>query len=56
MIQQFQQFMNQYRGQDPNALIARAAKDIPQEQLDIIQQRAGVIARQLDGMKGMFGF
>lgn len=58
MIHQFQQFMQQYKGQDPNALIQQAVSSgrISQEQLNIIQQRAGHIAGVLDGMKGQFGF
>lgn len=58
MAGQFRAFMNQHRGQDPNALIQRAIQErgITQEQLDIIQQRAGQIASQFDGIKHMFGF
>lgn len=58
MIQQFRQFMDAYKGQDPNALIQQAVSSgrISQEQLNIIQQRAGQIAGVLDGMKGQFGF
>lgn len=58
MMQQFQQFMMAHKGQDPNAMIQQAVASgrISQEQLNIIQQRAGQIAGMLDGMKGMFGF
>lgn len=58
MIQTFQQFMHAHRGQDPNALIQQAVSSgrISQEQLNIIQQRAGQIAGMLDGLKGSFGF
>lgn len=58
MIQQFRSFMDQHKGQDPNALIQQAVSSgrISQEQLDIIQQRAGQIAGMLDGLKGSFGF
>lgn len=58
MIQQFNSFMQAYRGQDPNALIQQAVSSgrISQDQLNIIQQRAGQIAGMLDGLKGQFGF
>lgn len=58
MLQSFQNFMTAYRGQDPNALIQQAVSSgrINQEQLNIIQQRAGQIAGMLDGIKCQFGF
>lgn len=58
MLQQFQSFMQAYKGQDPNALIQQAVSSgrISQEQLNLIQQRAGQIAGMLDGLKGQFGF
>lgn len=57
MIQQFQQFMNQMRGKDPNAMIQELVSSgrVSQQQLDQAQKQAQQMAGMFDGMRGMFG-
>jgi hypothetical protein len=57
MIQQFQQFMQQMKGKDPNAIINEMVSSgkISQEQLNHVQQQAQQMSGMFDGMRGMFG-
>ena len=50
MMQQFQQFMNQMKGKDPNAMINELVSSgkLTQSQLDAAQKQA-------QQMRGMFG-
>ena len=50
MMQQFQQFMNQMKGKDPNAMIQEMVSSgrISQDQLNQVQKQA-------QQMSGMFG-
>lgn len=55
---QFQQFMGQMQGKNPQEMISQmlTSGQISQQQLNAIQQRAQQIAPMLNGMKNMFGF
>ena len=57
MIQQFQQFMNQMRGKDPNAMIQELVSSgrVSQQQLDAAQKQAQQMQGMFEGMRGMFG-
>ena len=57
MIRQFQQFMNQMRGKDPNAMIQELVSSgrVSQQQLDQAQNQAQQMQGMFDGMRGMFG-
>ena len=57
MMQQFQQFMNQMRGRDPNAMIQELVSSgrVSQQQLDAAQKQAQQMQGMFDGMRGMFG-
>lgn len=57
MMQQFQQFMNQMRGKDPNAMIQELVSSgrVSQQQLDQAQKQAKQMQGMFDGMRGMFG-
>lgn len=57
MMQQFQQFMQQMKGKDPNAIINEMVSSgkISQEQLNHVQQQAQQVSGMFDGMRGMFG-
>lgn len=57
MMQQFQQFMQQMKGKDPNAIINEMVSSgkISQEQLNQVQQQAQQMSGMFDGMRGMFG-
>lgn len=57
MVQQFQQFMQQMKGKDPNAIINEMVSSgkISQEQLNHVQQQAQQMSGMFDGMRGMFG-
>ena len=58
MMQQFQSFMQQMRGQDPNALLNQlvSSGQVSQAQLNQAQQMARQMQGAFDGMRGMFGF
>lgn len=58
MMQQFQAFMQQMRGQDPNALLNQlvSSGQVSQAQLNQAQQMARQMQGAFDGMRGMFGF
>ena len=57
MIQQFQQFMNQMRGKDPNAMIQELVSSgrVSQQQLDQAQRQAQQMAAMFEPLRGMFG-
>lgn len=57
MMQQFQQFMNQMKGKDPNAMIQEMVSSgrISQQQLDAAQKQAQQMAGMFEGMRSMFG-
>ena len=57
MMQQFQQFMNQMRGKDPNAMIQELVSSgrVSQQQLDAAQKQAQQMSGVFEGMRGMFG-
>lgn len=57
MMQQFQQFMQQMKGKDPNAIINEMVSSgkISQEQLNHVQQQAQQMSGMFDEMRGMFG-
>lgn len=54
MLQQFQQFMNQMRGKDPNAIIQEmiSSGKVSQQQLDAAQRQAQQIANTFQSMSG----
>lgn len=57
MMQQFQQFMNQMKGKDPNSMIQEMVSSgrISQDQLNQVQKQAQQMQGMFDGMRGMFG-
>lgn len=57
MMQQFQQFMQQMRGKDPNAIINEkvSSGELTQAQLDQVQKQAQQIQGMFEGMRKMFG-
>ena len=57
MMQQFQQFMNQMRGKDPNAMIQELVSSgrVSQQQLDAAQKQTQQMQGMFEGMRGMFG-
>lgn len=58
MMHQFHSFMQQMRGQDPNALLNQlvSSGQVSQAQLNQAQQMARQMQGAFDGMRGMFGF
>lgn len=57
-MMQFNQFMQQMRGQDPNAIINQlvASGKINQQQINQAHQRAKEFEKQFEGIKKNFGF
>ena len=57
MMQQFQQFMNQMKGKDPNAVIQDMMQSgkITQDQYNQTRQQAQQMQGMFEGMRGMFG-
>lgn len=57
MLGQFQQFMQQMRGKDPDAMIQEMVQSgrISQQQLNQVQQQAQQMQGMFDGLRGMFG-
>ena len=57
MMQQFQSFMQQMRGKDPNAMIQElvSSGQVSQQQLDQAQKQAQQMQGMFEGMRGMFG-
>lgn len=57
MMQQFQQFMSQMQGKDPNAIINEMVQSgrISQDQLNQAQQKARQMQGMFEPLRGMFG-
>lgn len=57
MLQQFQNFMQQMKGKDPNAMIQEMVSSgrISQTQLDQVQKQAQQMQGMFNSMRGMFG-
>ena len=57
MMQQFQSFMQQMRGKNPNAMIQELVSSgrVSQQQLDAAQKQAQQMQGMFEGMRGMFG-
>ena len=57
MMQQFQSFIQQMRGKDPNAMIQELVSSgrVSQQQLDQAQKQAQQMQGMFEGMRGMFG-
>lgn len=57
MMQQFQSFMQQMKGKDPNAMIQELVSSgrLSQQQLDAAQKQAQQMQGMFEGMRGMFG-
>ena len=57
MMHQFQSFMQQMRGKDPNAMIQELVSSgrVSQQQLDTAQKQAQQMQGMFEGMRGMFG-
>ena len=57
MLQQFQQFMNQMRGKDPNQMINElvSSGQISQAQLNQAQKRAQQMQQMFEPLRAMFG-
>ena len=57
LMQQFQQFMQQMRGKDPNAMIQEMVSSgrITQDQLNQVQKQAQQMSGVFEGMRGRFG-
>lgn len=58
MLSQFQNFMNQMKGKNPDAMINEMISSgrVNQSQLNAAQQQAQQLMGQFDNMKSMFGF
>lgn len=56
--QNFMNFMNQFRGQNPRQIIDSLVSSgkVTQQQLNIAQQRAGQMSNIFEGFKPRFGF
>lgn len=56
--QNFMQFMNQFRGQNPRQIIDSLVSSgkLTQQQLNAAQQRAGQMSDMFGGFKTRFGF
>lgn len=57
MVQQFQAFMNQMKGKDPNSMIQDlvSSGQVSQQQLDQAQRQAQQMAAMFEPLRGMFG-
>lgn len=57
MMQQFQAFMNQMKGKDPNSMIQElvSSGQVSQQQLDQAQRQAQQMAAIFEPLRGMFG-
>lgn len=57
MLQQFQQFMNQMRGKDPNQMINEmvSSGQISQAQLNQAQKQAQQMQQMFEPLRAMFG-
>ena len=57
MMQQFQRFMTEMRGKDPNSMLQELVSSgrVSQQQLDQAQKQAQQMQGMFDGTRGMFG-
>lgn len=57
MLQQFQSFMNQMQGKDPNKILNELVSSgrISQEQLNQAQQKAQQMQQMFEPLRSMFG-
>ena len=57
MVQQFQAFMNQMKGKDPNSMIQElvSSGQVSQQQLDQAQRQAQQMAAMFEPLREMFG-
>lgn len=57
MMQQFQAFMSQMKGKDPNSMIQElvSSGQVSQQQLDQAQRQAQQMAAMFEPLRGMFG-
>ena len=57
MMQQFQAFMNQMKGKDPNSMIQElvSSGQVSQQQLDQAQRQVQQMAAMFEPLRGMFG-
>ena len=57
MMQQFQAFMNQMKGKDPNSMIQElvSSGQVSQQQLDQAQRQAQQMAAMFEPLRGVFG-
>ena len=57
IMQQFQQFMSQMKGQNPDQILNEliSSGKINQQQLDAAQKQARQMQSMFDSMRGMFG-
>lgn len=57
MLQQFQQFMNQMQGKDPNQILNEMVSSgrVTQAQLDQAQKQAQQMKQMFEPMRAMFG-
>lgn len=57
MLQQFQQFMQQMKGKNPNQMINELVSSgkVSQAQLDAAQKQAQQMQGMFESMRGMFG-
>lgn len=57
MAKQFQRFMEQMRGQNPQQILNNlvASGKVSQQQLDAAQKQAQQMQGMFEGMRGMFG-
>lgn len=58
LMQNFSNFMNQYRGQNPRAIINQMVQSgqISQQQLNMVQQKAQHMSGLFGQFKSRFGF
>lgn len=58
MMTQFQQFMGQMKGQNPDEILNNLVSSgkVSQAQLNQVQAQAQQMMSSFDGLKGMFGF
>ena len=58
MLSRFPQFMNQYRGQNPNQILQSMLRSgqVTQQQLNQAQQMASQMQSQFEPFRQMFGF
>lgn len=57
-LSQFQYFMKEMKGKNPNEMIDQMLKSgrLSQAQLNEVQSKASMMKNQFEGLKNMFGF